>query len=196
LAIFFGGLQIGRFNRPLPSNVLHYRAFALTIVKNRLREVKLMTDQDTTLTIRIDAHLKESLATVSGGRVAQVLRALGQRFLGWPLGHRGEDIMGGVMADLEEEVSRFEARLWVPGGCLTDEEWVRVAHHLNTAKAVTTPLMEKGPSINQFRGINLVGRLQLMLHDKGVRDETIYLRRLMAQNQHQQQSRNALPPLD
>ena len=119
-----------------------------------------MTDQDTTLTIRIDSHLKEELARVSGGSVAQVLRALSQRFLGWPLGHhRGDEIAGGVMADLEEEVGRLEARLWAPGGSLSDEDWVRVGHHINTARAITVPLMTKGPSINQFRGINLVGRL-------------------------------------
>lgn len=168
-----------------------------------------MTDQDTTLTIRIDTHLKENLTTVSGGRVAQLLRALGQCFLGWPLGHlRGEEIVDGLMAELEEEVSGLESRLWVPGGCLTDEEWVKVGHHLNTAKAITTPFMGKGPSLNQFRGINLVGRLQIMLHDKEVRDETIYLRKVMTQNQQRQSSASPslsnpfytllppLPPLD
>ena len=149
-----------------------------------------MKEQDSTLTIRIDSKLKQLLSQSPNG-MAHILRSLGALYVGEPLASQEGDLTGICLTELEEEVAKLEAKLWQPNSTLSDSEWQKALQYFNTAKGLTHPLMERGQSLNKIRGVLLVGRLQLMLNDWEIRQETIMIRNQIARSQQQ----NALPPL-
>lgn len=149
---------------------------------------------DSTLTIRIESDLKEELSNSPDG-MAHTLRSLGTLYLERPLGFREGDLTSVCLTELEEEVAELEKKLWRPNGTLSETDWQKTLQHFNTAKALTHPLMERGRSLNRTRGILLVGRLQLMLNDWELRQETIMIRNEMARQRAQQQKQQSLPPM-
>jgi hypothetical protein len=137
------------------------------------------------ISMRLDPSFKEALdATLEAeekvtgrvGGVSMIFRRLGALYLreelpapNWRAKEeepQDEDLSLMSMDGIEAELVELEAKLWGSDDDLTPQEWKRVNRLKEQMESLTHPLMRDPISMNQHRGIVLLGRLQVMLFEK------------------------------
>lgn len=136
---------------------------------------------DPSFKAELEATLPEDKPGGKAGGLSLLFRRLGYLYLRKPLPAQRwrrdldipepeplkEDLAETCLDDLESAVVYFEQKLASLRN-LTAEEWSQVERMKETARGLTHPMLFKTPRFDLHRGINLIGRLDLLLFQKEI----------------------------